>query len=432
MSTPISSSTKSNGNAATLLTILVMGILGVLIIPLPPLLLDLLIAASMAASLVVLLLALRIRDALELSVFPSLLLIVTLLRLALNVATTRLILMHGGEGQGSAGHIVDAFGRFAVAGSALIGAVVFVILMVINFVVITKGSGRIAEVAARFTLDALPGKQMSIDADLGAGLINEEVAKQRRKRLEQETEFFGAMDGAAKFVRGDAIAGIAVTGVNIVGGLVAGMLRDGFTIQKAIETYTILTIGDGLVSQIPALLVSTAAGLVVTRAGTSGDLGDAFKGQLLQHPAALSGAAVVLAGLGLVPGMPLPVFALLAGGLVVAAQRGKKMNAHAPATPKPEKKTSEDKPQDALVVDALAVEMAVNMVALIDGPSAELPRRVTALRKQIATELGVLLPPIHLRDELKLNPGEYRLLLRGVEVARGNVHVDRLMVLDPA
>jgi flagellar biosynthesis protein FlhA len=385
------------------------------------------------------LLALRIREPLELSIFPSLLLVLTLFRLSLNVATTRLILLHGGEGAGAVGHVVEAFGRFAVGGSVLIGAVVFAILMLVNFIVITKGSGRVSEVAARFTLDAMPGKQMAIDADLAAGLIDEATARARRRRLEQETEFFGAMDGASKFVRGDAIAGLAVTGINIVGGLIAGIVRDGSTIAKAMETYTILTIGDGLVSQLPALLLSTAAGMVVTRAGTSGDLGQAFSGQLTRHPTVLMTASAVLVLVALVPGMPTLVLLTLAGLLFLAARRAQlkqdtekrvaRGEAPAPAAGKP---VGEEKPGDLLHLDALELELGVGLVALIDPRvHGELPGRVTVLRKQLATDLGVLLPSVHLKDNLRLEADTYRVLVRGVEVARGTAKRDHLLVLDP-
>ena len=424
--------------AATFLAVVVIAIIAILVVPLPPPLLDALLGVSFASAVVVLLLALRIKEALDLSIFPSLLLILTLGRLALNIATTRLILMHGGQGSGGVGHVIEAFGKFAVGGSVLIGAVVFLILLIVNFVVITKGSGRVSEVAARFTLDAMPGKQMAIDADLAAGLIDEAGARGRRRRLEQETEFFGAMDGASKFVRGDAVAGLAITGVNVVGGLLAGVLRDGFPIAKAMETYTILTIGDGLMTQLPALLLSTAAGLVVTRAGTSGDLGLAFSGQLTRHPAVLSSAAIVLVLIGFVPGMPMVVMLVLAAALFFVASRARSQQDKARGITKDKspgdakKPAAEERPQDVLHLDTLELELGVDLIALIDPKrGGELPGRVTALRKQLATDLGVLLPSVHLKDNLRLEGTTYRVLLRGVEVARASAHRDRLLVLDP-
>jgi len=440
MSSDVATAAAPEARAATLLAIVVIGVLAIMVVPLPPWILDGLLGVNLAASIVVLLLALRIREPLDLSIFPSLLLVLTLLRLALNIATTRLILMHGGDGSGAVGHVVEAFGQFAVGGSVLIGAVVFIILLVVNFVVITKGSGRVSEVAARFTLDAMPGKQMAIDADLAAGLVDEASARTRRRRLEQETEFFGAMDGASKFVRGDAIAGLAITAINIVGGLFAGLLRDGMSLEKAMTTYTILTIGDGLISQLPALLLSTAAGLVVTRAGTSGDLGKAFSGQLTQHPAALSSAALVLVLIGLVPGMPTLVLCGLAAALFIVARRARAEQARptaggadANSANVDPKKPREERPQDALALDTLEIELGVDLIALIDPRrGGELPGRVTALRKQLASDLGVLLPSVHLKDNLRLDGSAYRVLLRGVEVARGSAHRDRLLVLDPA
>ena len=433
------SANNAEVQAATALAVVIISVLGILIVPLPPVVLDGLLGINLAASVVVLLLALRIKEPLELSIFPSLLLVLTLLRLALNVATTRLILSHGGDGPGAVGGVVEAFGRFATGGSVLIGAVVFAILMLVNFIVITKGSGRVSEVAARFTLDAMPGKQMAIDADLAAGLVDEATARGRRRRLEQETEFFGAMDGASKFVRGDAVAGLAVVAINIVGGLIAGMVRDGMPIAKAMETYTILTIGDGLVSQMPALLLSTAAGLVVTRAGTSGDLGQAFSGQLTKHPAVLMTAAAVLLLIALVPGMPTMVLVILALMLFMLGRRVKatqdtaarvaRGEAPSPMSAKP---ATEERPQDLLHLDALELELGVELVALIDPRrNGELPGRVTSLRKQLAGDLGVLLPSVHLKDNLRLESDAYRFLLRGVEVARGTAKRDRLLVLDP-
>lgn len=423
---------KNGSRSTNVLAIAVVGVMATLVVPLPAPAVDAMLALVLAASVVVLLVALRMRDPLDLSIFPSLLLLITLLRLALNISTTRLILLHGGEGDGAAGHIVEAFGRFAVGGSVIIGAVVFVILLLVNFAVITKGSGRISEVAARFTLDALPGKQMSIDADLAAGIIDDGQARTRRRRLEQETEFFGAMDGASKFVRGDAIAGLAITGINIVGGLVAGVARDGMDIAKAAETYTILTVGDGLVSQLPALLVSTAAGLMVTRAGTSGDLAAAFRGQMIRDPMVLFVTAGVMALLAIVPGMPSLILLSVSAVLALVGRSVQKLG-KAPKAPDAEaKKPTEDRPQDLLAVEPLELQLSLDLVGMIDAKGGEdLPKRIVALRKRIATELGFLLPAVHLCDDLGLPPSTYRVLLRGCEIARGVAHHDRLMVLDP-
>jgi flagellar biosynthesis protein FlhA len=418
-----------------LLAIAVLGVLAILILPLPAFALDILLAFNIGISVLILLVALSLERPLDFSVFPSLLLITTLFRLGLNVATTRLILLKGGEGSRAAGDVIETFGRFAVGGSLIVGAVVFMILLAVNFSVITKGSGRVAEVAARFTLDALPGKQMSIDADLAAGLIDERGAKARRLGLEREIEFFGAMDGASKFVRGDAVAGLVITAINIVGGLLAGLIRDHMTLAAAAESFTILTIGDGLVSQMPALLISTAAGIVVTRAGSGAQLGLEIGSQIFGRTRTLSYAAGVLGALATIPGMPTIPFGLLAAGAYMLSRRraqpdGGRRAADAAADaarPAPERM------QDLIAVDAIELEVGHGLLRLIDlEKGGELPGRVTSLRKQIATDLGVVLPPVHLRDNLRLEPNEYRIRLRGIEVGKGIAYVDRLMVLDPS
>jgi flagellar biosynthesis protein FlhA len=418
-----------------MLAVAVLGVLAILILPLPAFVLDILLAFNIAISVLILLVALSLEKPLDFSVFPSLLLITTLFRLGLNVATTRLILLKGGEGARAAGDVIETFGRFAVGGSLIVGAVVFLILLAVNFSVITKGSGRVAEVAARFTLDALPGKQMSIDADLAAGLIDERGAKARRSGLEREIEFFGAMDGASKFVRGDAVAGLIITGINIVGGLLAGLIRDHMSLSAAVESFTILTIGDGLVSQMPALLISTAAGIVVTRAGSGAHLGLEIGGQIFGRSRTLSYAAGVLGALASVPGLPTIPFGLLALGAYLLSRRRDRPEserraaelAAEAAAPKPERM------QDLIVVDAIELEVGHALLRIIDlDKGGELPGRVTSLRKQIATDLGVVLPPVHLRDNLRLEPNEYRIRLRGVEVGKGTAYVDRLMVLDPS
>lgn len=417
-----------------ILALAVLGVLAIMVVPLPAPLLDGLLALNVALSVTMLLVALGLTKPMDFSVFPSLLLITTLFRLSLNVATTRLILLNGGQGAGSAGHVIEAFGRFAVGGSLIVGSVVFMILLVVNFTVITKGSGRVSEVAARFTLDALPGKQMSIDADLAAGVIDDKQARDRRQSLARETEFFGAMDGASKFVRGDAIAGLIITAINIVGGLVAGLVRDHFSFSQALETYTVLTIGDGLITQLPALLVSTAAGVLVTRS-EGADLGTQVGGQIFGSPRALKYSSMVLALIGLLPGLPLFAFGPLAIGAWVMSKRTEKAQALAKLAPKkPEELTKggEQRVQDLLALDTLELEVGYSLLPLIDvEKGGELPGRVTALRKQLATDMGLVLPSVHLKDNLRLDGTEYRVKLRGIEIGRGVVHAGRLMCLEP-
>jgi len=416
-----------------ILALAVLGVLAILIIPLPAPLLDGLLALNVAVSVTMLLVSLGLSKPLEFSVFPSLLLITTLFRLSLNVATTRLILLDGGQGAGAAGHVIEAFGRFAVGGSLIVGAVVFLILLVVNFTVITKGSGRVSEVAARFTLDALPGKQMSIDADLAAGIIDDKQARERRQALARETEFFGAMDGASKFVRGDAIAGLIITGINIVGGLIAGLARDHFSLSQAVETYTVLTIGDGLISQLPALLVSTAAGVLVTRS-EGADLGTQVGGQIFGSPRALRYTAMVLGLMALLPGLPTLAFAPLAIGALIMSRRAERAIATAKHAPKkPDEATKgEQKVQDLLALDTLELEVGFTLLPFIDvEKGGELPGRVTALRKQLASDFGLVLPSVHLKDNLRLDGPEYRVKLRGIEIGRGVVHAGRLMCLEP-
>jgi flagellar biosynthesis protein FlhA len=429
-------SAGASGRGELLVAVAVLGVLSILIVPVPAPALDVLLALSIAISVLMLLVALGLTRSVEFSAFPSLLLIVTLFRLALNVATTRLILLHGGEGPAAAGHLIETFGRFAVGGSLVVGIVVFLILLVVNFVVITKGSNRVSEVAARFTLDAMPGKQMAIDADLAAGIIDDREAKARRSNLEREAEFFGAMDGASKFVRGDAVAGLAITGVNIVGGLVAGVLRDHLSLAQAGETFTLLTVGDGLVAQMPALLVSTAAGIVVTRAAGQ-DLGTQVGAQVFGRPRVLATGAFVLLALGLLPGMPLVAFGAVAGTLYVLSRRAaaaaQRAAAAAPGAPAAEGEKAPERIQDLIALDAVEVEVGYALLPLIDPDrGGELPGRVTALRRQLASDLGIVLPTVHLKDNLRLDGTQYRVVLRGVEIGRGVVHPDRLMALDPS
>jgi len=428
------SSGTSKGRADTFVAVVVLGIIAILIVPVPAVALDAFLALSVGISILMLLVALGLTRAVDFSVFPSLLLIITLFRLALNVATTRLILLHGGEGPGAAGHMIETFGRFAVGGSLVVGLVIFLILLIVNFTVITKGSNRVSEVAARFTLDAMPGKQMAIDADLASGVIDDRAAKARREGLEREAEFFGAMDGASKFVRGDAVAGLAITAVNIVGGLAAGLIRDHMSLGTAVETYTLLTIGDGLVSQMPALLVSTAAGIVVTRAAGT-DLGSQLGTQIFGNARVLQTASGVLVALGLLPGMPLMAFGGVAVSLFVLSRRARSAAAAASAGPRPkadEGRPAGDRVQDLLALDALELEVGYGLLPLIDlDKGAELPGRVTALRRQLASDLGIVLPSVHLRDNLRLEATDYRVLLRGMEIGRGVAHADKLMALDP-
>jgi flagellar biosynthesis protein FlhA len=423
----------SSGAAQTFLAFAVLGVLAILILPVPAVIMDVLLALNIGLSILMLLVSLGLRRPLDFSVFPSLLLIATLFRLGLNVATTRLILLHGGEGASAAGRVIETFGRFMVGGSLIVGAVVFFILLVVNFAVITKGSGRVSEVAARFTLDAMPGKQMAIDADLAAGIIDDKEAKSRRQSLEREAEFFGAMDGASKFVRGDAVAGLAITFINIVGGLVAGLLRDHLSISQAAETYTLLTVGDGLVGQMPALLISTAAGIVVTRA-QGDELGSQMHGQMFGNARVLAGTAGVLGTLALLPGLPTFAFGTLAAGLYVLSRRASSAQARAKAAEKrPAEAKKAERIQDLLALDAVCLELGFALLPLIDvAKGGELPGRITALRKKLAEELGIVLPSVHLRDNLRLDANEYRVQLRGVEIARGVAHVDRLMALDPS
>jgi flagellar biosynthesis protein FlhA len=418
---------------------LVVGVFGtvlLLILPVPPLLLDLLLAVSIASSLLILLVILYTDDPSEFTGFPSLLLFVTLFRLALNVATTRLILISG-----DAGHIIEAFGNFVVGGNYVVGIVIFSILVVINFVVITKGAGRIAEVAARFTLDAMPGKQMAIDAELGAGIINEQQARARRRKVEQEADFYGAMDGASKFVRGDAVAAVMITVVNIVGGFAIGMAQRGMSFTEALSRYTLLSIGDGLVSQIPALVTSMAAGLLVTRAASKNNFGEELGRQLTSYPRALTILSVMLAFLSVVPGLPMFPFLVLsvvtwfvgkniknrpAAGADAKqkadGKSGKSNEAAANAAPGAAAAPAADKLENLLGVDALLIELGFGLVSLADSrKGGDLLERVTGVRRQFAQEMGLLIPPIKLRDNLQIGANEYRFLLKGNSVASGSL-----------
>ena len=422
---------QNRGLGETIAAVAVLAVVGILILPVPAAALDALLAFNVGISVLMLLVALGIRQPLEFSVFPSLLLVTTLFRLGLNIATTRLILLDGGKGAGAAGGVIETFGRFVVGGSLVVGLVIFLILLVVNFVVITKGSGRVSEVAARFTLDAMPGKQMAIDADLAAGIIDDREARSRRSNLEQEAEFFGAMDGASKFVRGDAVAALFITAINVVGGLLTGLLRDGLSLAQAAETYTLLTVGDGLVSQMPALLVSTAAGIVVTRA-EGDDLGTQVGGQIFGNARVLASTAAVLGILALLPGLPFFAFGSLAAGAYALSRRAAARARAAEARPQKVEAPAGDRIQDLLAVDALELQVGLGLLPLIDvDKGGELPGRITALRRKLAEELGVVLPSLHLRDDLRLDANEYRVLLRGHEIGAGKAFADRFMALDP-
>jgi flagellar biosynthesis protein FlhA len=403
--------------------IMMVSVIGVMLMPLPPFLLDILLTLSISLSVTILITSIYIKKPMDFSVLPSLLLMATLYRLSLNVATTRLILLRGNEGSSAAGQVIESFGNFVVGGNYAVGIIIFLILVIVNFVVITKGSGRIAEVAARFTLDAMPGKQMAIDADLNSGLIDEAEARERRETIAQEADYYGSMDGASKFVRGDAIAGLVITAINIIGGLIIGTLQMGMPVLEAATTYTILTIGDGLVSQIPALLISTAAGIVVSRAGRESDIGKEITGQVLVNPKALLTVAGVLMILGFVPGLPhLPFFlvALTAGGL--AHIISKKPSKTEEIVNMPEE-TADEEPgiESYLEFDPVSLEIGYGIIPLVDETRGELLGKIKAMRRQLASELGFVIPAIHIKDNLQLRPHEYSFLIRGNEIARGEV-----------
>jgi flagellar biosynthesis protein FlhA len=392
---------------------------------------------SLALALLILMVSIYTDKSLDFSVFPSLLLITTLFRLSLNVASTRLILSEGHNGIEAAGTVISAFGNFVVGSNYVIGLIVFVILVVINFVVITKGSGRVAEVAARFTLDAMPGKQMSIDADLNAGLINEQEARRRRKEIEGEADFYGAMDGASKFVRGDAIAGIIITVVNIFGGLLIGVLQRGLDIATAAEFYTKLTIGDGLVSQIPALIISTAAGTVVTRTSTEKNIGGEIVNQLLVSPRALNIVGVSLALLGVVPGLPTTPFFLIGGTFIgiawlISTHRKDESRKKHIQEQEEAARPGAEKIETLLPLDLIELEVGYGLINVVESESSgDLVERIVSIRKQFALDLGVIVPSVHIRDNLQLQPGEYRVLLKGNKVAGGLLRADALLAMDP-
>ncbi len=418
--------------------LLIVMILSMMVLPLPPLLLDLSFTFNIALAVMVLLVSMYTKKPLDFSIFPTVLLVTTLLRLSLNVASTRVILLEGHTGGDAAGKVIEAFGHFLVGGNYAVGLVVFVILVVINFVVITKGAGRIAEVSARFTLDAMPGKQMAIDADLNAGLIGEDVARKRRTEIAQEADFFGSMDGASKFVRGDAVAGILILFINIIGGLIVGVLQHDMDMARAAQNYTLLTIGDGLVAQIPALIISTAAGLVVSRVATDEDIGQQFVGQVFANPQVLMLTAAILGILGLIPGMPHFAFLLFAaavGGLAYWMVRKQARPAEekpaVPAAAAPAE-ALEASWADVAPVDVLGLEVGYRLIPLVDkGQDGELLKRIRGLRKKFAQEVGFLSAPVHIRDNLELKPNGYRVLLKGVEVGSGEAWPGLFLAINP-
>ena len=412
-------------------------VLAVLFLPLPPILLDFGLALSLSLSVLIFMVALWIPSPLQFNSFPTLLLVTTMLRLSLNVASTRLILSEGHAGLHAAGDVIQGFSKFIVAGNFVIGVVIFAILVIINFVVITKGSTRIAEVAARFSLDAMPGKQMAIDADMGAGLIDEDEARRRRKELEDESAFFGAMDGASKFVRGDAVAGLIITLINVIGGILIGVVQRGMGVGDAFNVFTSLTIGDGLVSQIPALVVSLAAGLIVTKGGTRGAANEAVFDQLSNFPKALYMAALLLFGIGLLPGFPLLVFALLATamvGLGVVIQRGAAEAAEAKAKADAEAQKQQDMPEvdaNPMHLDELRLVLGEGLVALANRPDAVLPSKIKSLRKHFAEEFGFPMPSVRIKDDVSLPINSYSFQIHGVDVAKGDIRANQMMVINP-
>jgi flagellar biosynthesis protein FlhA len=423
----------------------IIAILVVLILPLPPFLLDLFLGVSITVSVLILMTVLFVEKPLQLSSFPTILLIVTMLRLSLNIASTRLILSHGHEGPGAAGHVIEAFGGFVMGGSVVIGAIIFGILTIINFVVITKGSGRIAEVSARFSLDAMPGKQMAIDADLSAGLISEDVAKARRKELEDESNFFGSMDGASKFVRGDAIAGLLIVFINFIAGIIIGMVQNGLSFNTALHTYTTLTVGDGLVTQVPALVVSTAAGILVTKSGVSGSAEKAVLDQLARYPTSLGITSAFLVGMAALPGIPALPFLFLGGvtgylSYYMFHHPLKPAENQTPGMPKqlvgpegqpvapPEEQTAE-----FLQIDSLRLELGYGLLPLINYQKGHrLTEQIKALRKQLARELGFVIPAVRIQDNMQLPPNTYVIKVKEIEAGRGNIRPDMLLVMNPS
>ncbi|HCY62948.1 MAG TPA: flagellar biosynthesis protein FlhA [Oxalobacteraceae bacterium] len=423
--------------------ILIIMMLAMMVLPLPTFVLDMFFSFNLALSIIILLTALYTVKPLDFMAFPAVLLVSTMLRLSLNVASTRVVLSEGHTGPDAAGKVIEAFGHFLIGGNYTVGIVVFVILTIINFVVVTKGAGRIAEVGARFALDAMPGKQMAIDADLNAGLIGEAEARSRRQQVSQEAEFYGSMDGASKYVKGDAIAGIIVTLVNVIGGLIVGMIQHDMAFGAALENYTLLAIGDGLVAQIPSLVISVAAGIIVSRVASDEDIGTQLISQLFAKPQVMYITAAIVGGMGIIPGMPHIPFiflaSLLAGGAYMMSQRARmaaaaaqtapeEAAAAAVAAPEPEEASW----QDIVPVDTLGLEVGYRLIPLVDkGQGGELLRRIKGIRKKFAQEVGFLSPPVHIRDNLELKPSAYRITLKGVEVGGGEAHAGQFLAINP-
>ncbi len=441
---PWLSGLSAKGGSALAAPAIIILLLAMMVLPLPAFVLDVFFSFNIALSVIVLLTSLYTVKPLDFMAFPTILLVSTMLRLSLNVASTRVVLTEGHTGGAAAGKVIEAFGHFLIGGNYTVGIVVFIILTIINFTVVTKGAGRIAEVGARFALDAMPGKQMAIDADLNAGLIGEDEARRRRTEVAQEAEFYGAMDGASKYVRGDAVAGIMVTVINIVGGLLVGLLQHDMTFAAAAKTYTLLAIGDGLVAQIPSLIISTAAGIVVSRVASDQDIGTQLVGQLFAKPEVLYITAGIIGGMGLIPGMPNLVFLLLAGALAgvayLASKRAKAAPAEAQAAaaaaagaaPAAAAEQEEASWQDIMPVDTLGLEVGYRLIPLVDkGQGGELLKRIKGIRKKFAQEVGFLAPPVHIRDNLELKPSAYRITLKGVEVGSGEALNGQFLAINP-
>jgi len=413
-------------------------LLSMMVLPLPPMVLDVVFTFNIALSLIVLLVAVYTIKPLEFAIFPTVLLVATLLRLALNVASTRVIMLNGHQGTAAAGHVIQAFGEFVVGGNYAVGLVVFTILMIINFVVVTKGAGRISEVSARFTLDAMPGKQMAVDADLNAGLITQEEARARREEIASEADFYGAMDGASKFVRGDAVAGMLILFINIIGGFAVGMIQHGLTLADAAQNYILLTIGDGLVAQIPSLVLSTAAAIIVTRVSSSQDMGQQFIKQLFSNTRALTVAAAIVGVLGIVPGMPNVVFITIAAVIGVLAhmlrrqQAAVRLAATERITPVTDRQNADLSWDDVQPVDIIGLDVGYRLIPLVDrNQGGQLMSRIKGVRKKLSQELGFLIDPVHIRDNLDLQPGGYRINLMGVPVGQSEVYPDKELAINP-
>lgn len=435
-SNPLLQRLKQASDGDAVMGIGIVVILSIMLLPLPSSLLDVLIAGNISIALIILLTSIYSIRAVDFAIFPSLLLITTLFRLALNVACTRLVLLHGHEGTTAAGHIIDAFGNFVVGGNYVVGIVMFIILVIVNFVVITKGTERISEVAARFTLDAMPGKQMSIDADLNTGMITEQEARRRREGIAQEADFYGTMDGASKFVRGDAIAGILITFINIIGGLLIGVLQNGMNLLEALKNYTLLTVGDGLVSQIPALVISTSAGVLVTKAASDSGMGKAFGKVFRLQPKPLGIAGLLLYVLILVPGFPFFPLATV-GSMLVATSYFLSTKTYEEEPTSPERSDasadpSSDSPKLPPLIEALELEVGYGLISLVDETQhGDLLSRIKAIRQQLALDYGIVVPALHIRDNLQLKPAEYRVLLKGNPIGRADLMLGHYLALSP-